>query len=100
MKTRVIPNEERDLSTAGRSRKLSHVFKAPWARSLVLLGMTACFDWLLLPKPPLLDGVSFSQCVRDRDGKLLRVTLTSDQQFRVWHPFRDFSPDLIDPTVG
>ena len=99
MKTRVIPNEERDLSTAGRSRKLSHVIKAPWARSLVLLGMTACFVWLLLPKPPLLDGVSFSQCVRDRDGKLLRVTLTSDQKFRVWTSLRDISPELIDATL-
>ena len=99
MKTRVIPNEERDLSTAGRSRKLSRVIKAPWARSLVLLGMTACFVWLLLPKPPLLDGVSFSQCVRDRDGKLLRVTLTSDQKFRVWTALRDISPELIDATL-
>ena len=99
MKTRLIPNEERDLSTAGRSRKLSRVIKAPWARSLVLLGMTACFVWLLLPKPPLLDGVSFSQCVRDRDGKLLRVTLTSDQKFRVWTSLRDISPELIDATL-
>src|SRR5437588_2508934 len=99
MKTRLIPNEERDLSTAGRFRKLARVIKAPWARSLVLLGMTACFVWLLLPKPPLLDGVSFSQCVRDRDGKLLRVTLTSDQKFRVWTSLHDISPELIDATL-
>src|SRR2546421_755220 len=99
MKTRVIPNEERDLSTVGRLRKLSRVIKAPWVRSLVLLGMTACFVWLLLPKPPLLDGVSFSQCVRDRDGKLLRVTLTSDQKFRVWTALRDISPELIDAAL-
>src|SRR5256886_2238047 len=99
MKTRVIPNEERDLSKASRSRKLSRVIKAPWVRSLVLLGMSACFVWLLLPKPPLLDGISFSQCVRDRDGKLLRVTLTSDQKFRVWTSLRDISPELIDATL-
>src|SRR5438874_13065505 len=99
MKTRVIPNEERDLSKAGRSRKLSRVIKPPWARSLALLGMTACFVWLLLPKPPLLDGVSFSQSVHDRDGKLLRVTLTSDQKYRIWTSLRDISPELIDATL-
>src|SRR5207302_11437025 len=99
MKTRVIPNEERDLSKAGRSRKLSRVIKAPWARSLVLLGITAWFVWLLLPKPPLLDGISFSQCVRDRNGKLLRVTLTTDQKFRVWTSLPNISPALIDATL-
>ena len=55
--------------------------------------------WFLLPKPPLLDGISFSQCVRDRDGKLLRITLTSDQKFRVWTSLRDVSPELIDATL-
>src|SRR5437588_10709830 len=99
MKTRVIPNEERDLSKAGRSRKLSRVMKAPWARSLALLGMTAWFVWLLLPKPPLLDGISFSQCVRDRNGKLIRITLTTDQKFRVWTSLPNISPALIDATL-
>jgi penicillin-binding protein 1C len=55
--------------------------------------------WLLLPKPPLLDGISFSQCVRDRNGKLLRVTLTTDQKFRVWTPLQKISPALIDATL-
>ncbi len=55
--------------------------------------------WFLLPKPPLLDGVSFSQSVRDRNGNLLRLTLTSDQKFRIWTPLRDISPELIDATL-
>jgi len=61
--------------------------------------MTAWFAWLLLPKPPLLDGISFSQCVRDRNGKLLRVTLSADQKFRIWTPLEDISADLIDATL-
>ena len=52
-----------------------------------------------LPKPPLLDGVSFSQSVRDRNGKLLRVTLSPDQKFRIWTPLEEISPDLIDATL-
>ena len=46
--------------------------------------------WLALPKPPLLDGISFSQVVRDRNGKLLRVTLSADQKFRIWTPLPKF----------
>src|SRR3954470_3270805 len=55
--------------------------------------------WLLLPKPPLLDGISFSQVVRDRNSKLLRVALTSDQKFRIWTPLSKISPDLIGATL-
>ena len=44
--------------------------------------------WLALPKPPLLDGIDFSTRVRDRNGNVLRVTLTRDQKYRVWTPLR------------
>ena len=102
MKTRVIPipqSRERDLSKALVSRYLSRMIRAPSVRSFALLGMTAWFAWLLLPKPPLLDGISFSQCVRDHNGRLLRVTLSADQKFRIWTPLAEVSPDLIDATL-
>src|SRR2546430_320201 len=99
MKTCVIPNEVRDLPQGGGARLLESVIKASWVRFLALLGMTAFVIWLALPKPALLDGVSFSQCIRDRNGKLLRVTLTSDQKYRIWTPLREMSPQLIDATV-
>jgi penicillin-binding protein 1C len=98
VKTRVIPNKVRDLSKRGLCR-LHRVIRAPWVRSLAVFGMTAWFAWLLLPKPPLLNGISFSQCVRDRNGKLLRVTLSADQKFRIWTPLEEISPDLIDATL-
>src|SRR5437867_5696473 len=99
MKTRVILNEESDLSKDHRLRALRRVISAPWVRCLTLLGMTAWFVWLLLPKPPLLVSILFSHCVRDRNGKLLRVTLTTDQKFRVWTSLSDISPALIDATL-
>src|SRR4029453_1577829 len=99
MKTRVIPKVVRDLSVASASRKLAWVTLAASVRSLALLGMTAWFIWWFLPKPPLLDGISFSQCVRDRNGKLLRITLSADQKFRIWTPLEEISPDLIDATL-
>jgi Membrane carboxypeptidase/penicillin-binding protein PbpC len=94
-----IPQRERDLSKARGSRYVLRVIRSPLVRSLGVLGMTAWFAWLLLPKPPLLDGVSFSQSVRDRNGKLLRVTLSADQKFRIWTPLEKISPDLIDATL-
>ena len=68
-------------------------------RNVLLFCAIVITIWLFLPKPPLLDGISFSQCVRDRDGKLLRVTITSDQKFRIWTSLRDISPELIDATL-
>ena len=55
--------------------------------------------WLALPKPPLLEGIDFSTRVRDRNGNVLRVTLTADQKYRIWTPLKEISPALIDATV-
>ncbi|HEV2047103.1 MAG TPA: penicillin-binding protein 1C [Chthoniobacterales bacterium] len=71
-------------------------------RSLIALASciaVAASVWLSLPKPPLLDDISFSQCVHDRNGKLLRVTLTPDQKFRIWTSLPEISPELIDATL-
>ncbi len=113
------PRRPRDLPLRDRSPNLLSVFQAPWGRSLAALGMTTkkalrlkktlfaavllsgvlASIWLTLPKPPLLDGIPFSQCVRDRNGQLLRITLTQDQKFRVWTPLDRISPDLIEATL-
>ena len=68
-------------------------------RQLLLTGACIALTWVLLPTPPLLDGVSFSQCLRDRNGELLRLTLTSDQKFRIWTPLSQISPDLVAATL-
>src|SRR5438876_11953709 len=101
MKTPVIPSEVRDLSTGRGLCKLYRVIRAPWVRSLALLGMTAWFVWLLLPKPPLLDEISFSQCVRDRNGKIA----SNHPHLRSEIPTLDFfvrhfaRADRFDPPV-
>ena len=68
-------------------------------RNFVIFSAVVVAIWLLLPKPPLLDGVSFSQSVRDRNGELLRVTLTADQKFRIWTPLPEIAPELVDATL-
>src|SRR5438552_3195494 len=67
--------------------------------ALISFFAAALVVWLALPKPQLLDGISFSQRVRDRNGKLLRVTLSADQKFRIWTPLHEISPALIDATL-
>src|SRR4029077_17260929 len=68
-------------------------------RPLLLMCAFVSAIWIALPKPPLLEKIPFSQIVRDRNGKLLRVTLSSDQKFRIWTPLSNISPDLIDATL-
>jgi penicillin-binding protein 1C len=55
--------------------------------------------WLVLPKPPLLEGIDFSKRVRDRNGNVLRVTLTADQKYRIWTPLKEISPALVEATL-
>ena len=59
----------------------------------------AGIGWWTLPKPPLMDGIDFSQRVRDRHGRVLRVTLTSDDKYRLWTPLEQISPELIEATL-
>jgi penicillin-binding protein 1C len=68
-------------------------------RVIAILSATILTMWLALPKPPLLDDLPFSQCVRDRDRRLLRITLTSDEKFRVRTPLPEISPELIATTL-
>jgi penicillin-binding protein 1C len=68
-------------------------------RPLVVTCALISAVWLALPKPPLLEDISFSKSVRDRNGKLLRVTLSRDQKFRIWTPLEEISPDLVAATL-
>ena len=80
----------------------SAVWRPPllgWLRRLLYLSMALAAIWLALPKPPLLEGIDFSTRIRDRNGNVLRVTLTADQKYRIWTPLKEISPALIDATV-
>src|SRR6476646_10667610 len=70
-----------------------------WIRGAVFSAMVVAAVWLALPKPRLLEGIDFSTRVRDRNGNVLRVTLTADQKYRVWTPLKEISPELIDATL-
>src|SRR6266550_2502412 len=85
--------------TRGRARStMIRNLRGAFRNGIVFCAVIAAV-WLALPKPPLLGGISFSQCVRDHNGKLLRVTLSADQKFRIWTPLERISPDLIGATL-
>jgi penicillin-binding protein 1C len=67
---------------------------------LLLTGaaLTAYAVWRL-ERPALLAGVSFSQAVYDRDGRLLRLTLAQDEQYRLRRPLARLSTQLVDATL-
>jgi penicillin-binding protein 1C len=47
----------------------------------------------------LLEGISFSQEVYDRNQKLLRITLTPDGKYRIATPLTQISPELQRATL-
>ena len=61
------------------------------------VGAFACVLLLIRfwPHTPLSDRVPLSTAVWSADGELLRVTLASDDQYRLWTPLAQISPDLI-----
>ncbi len=48
---------------------------------------------------PLLNNVSFSRAYYDRDGKLLRLTLSADEKYRIFTPLSEISPHIIDAVI-
>lgn len=49
-----------------------------------------------LPHSPLQSRIPLSTAVWSHDGELLRVTLASDDQYRLWIPLKEISPALVD----
>ena len=50
----------------------------------------------LFPRKPLAEQVPLSTAVWSADGELLRVTLAADDQYRLWTPLAEMSPELVD----
>src|SRR5436189_3133937 len=69
-------------------------------RRKLLLAAGACVFVLAAvrfwPRPPLSSHIPLSTAVWSSDGELLRVTLASDEQYRLWTPLSQISPDLVD----
>jgi penicillin-binding protein 1C len=63
------------------------------ATALLALTLVAVRLW---PHDPLTRRFALSTGVWSADGELLRVTRSSDDQYRLWMPLSQVSPDLVD----
>ncbi len=70
-----------------------------WGVAFATVAVLPGAGWLCLPKPPPLDGVSYSQRVLDRDGRLLRMTLSADDKYRLNTPLARIAPELVAATL-
>jgi len=76
--------------------KLSPIKLALLAAVLLLL------IWLslgLTPQPLLVNRANGSYAVTDNNGHLLRLSLTSDEKYRVWTPLAELPQTLQDATL-
>jgi penicillin-binding protein 1C len=53
----------------------------------------------LWPREPLAEKIASSTAIFDRQGRLLRLTLASDHQYRLWTPIEDISPELVEALL-
>lgn len=69
-----------------------------WLAGLALIGavLVGCRLW---PHQPLRDWLPSSTAVYDDHGRLLRLTLASDERYRLWVPLQQISPQLVDGVL-
>lgn len=60
--------------------------------SLLVLGLLI---YTITPKPKLTQGYSYSTAVYDEKGRLLRLSLSMDDKYRLFVAYKDIPPDLI-----
>ena len=76
-----------------------HVMRRPRrvALALVLLLCAVLPRWL--PKPALSEAFPTSRSVMAADGRLLRLTLASDEQYRLRTPLQDMAPAMREAVL-
>ena len=76
-----------------------HVLRGPrrTALALSLLLLAVLPRWL--PKPALSEAFPTSRSVMADDGRLLRLTLASDEQYRLWTPLQDMAPAMREAAL-
>jgi penicillin-binding protein 1C len=69
-----------------------------WLAALALLAalLVGCRLW---PHEPLRERLPSSTAFYDDSGHLLRLTLASDQQYRLWVPLRSISTQLVEGVL-
>ena len=75
------------------NRLLYLAYRAILVGMIITVILTAIRLW---PRPPLSARIASSTAVVDANGKLLRLTMASDQQYRLWTPLEEVSPEFVN----
>ena len=70
---------------------------------LAIIILILVIGWAALgsiPPPLLVNRANASCAVTDRDGKLLRLSLTGDEKYRLWVPLEAMPKTLVDATLN
>src|SRR5688572_1604324 len=51
------------------------------------------------PREPLAAQIPSSTAVLDREGRLLRLTLADDEQYRLWTPIEEVAPEFVEALL-
>ncbi|WP_347254065.1 penicillin-binding protein 1C [Leminorella grimontii] len=78
------------ISRAGFKRLLQNLLMAAFLLALF------CIGFRLWPHPPLSEGLPLSTAYYDRQGTLLRLTLSNDDRYRLWTPLEEISPLAVE----
>ena len=76
--------------------------QAAWLRAALLVLATLALLLValrLLPHAALREHASYSRAFYSSDGALLRLTLASDEQYRVWTPLTRIDPRLVQAVL-
>ena len=84
-----------------------HLLNKIWARiyrhrrSIAIVGVGILGFWVvrLFLMPPLLGDTHFSRVFYDRNGTLLRITLSADDKYRIYTPLSEISDTVKRATI-
>lgn len=86
-------------SALWRTKRRKLLLLAICLLALPLLLSLSALILRLVPRAPLSATYSSSIAVRDREHRLLRLTLSDDDKYRLWTPLAKISPNLVDAML-
>lgn len=90
--------------TNNKFTKLKNSVAQHIKRHRILYGTIACIGlaYIIIQiffTPPLLNDTHFGRAYFDRNDKLLRITLTADDKYRLFVPLDEINPALVRATI-
>ena len=101
----------RQATLAKHLRYQMHLLNKIWSRTAsyfkqhrrgwIIFGVIVLVFWVvrLFIMPPLLNNTHFSRVFYDRNGTMLRITLSADDKYRIYTPLNDITDAVKRATI-